>query len=140
VAPLPDALRLQVFERAGHRCEYCRTSRRVIGIPLVIDHILPTTLGGTDAFENLCAACYRCNEFKGAKTHDMDPSAGELVALFNPRLHLWHEHLAWANGGTHIVGLTPTGRATVLALRLNNEYVVESRALWIARQWHPPTD
>jgi hypothetical protein len=45
-----------------------------------------------------------------------------------------------ANGGTHIVGLTPTGRATVLALRLNNDYVVEARVLWIARQWHPPVE
>lgn len=48
------------------------------------------------------------------------------------------DHFAWANGGTHIVGLTPTGRATVLALRLNNDLVVEARILWIARQWHPP--
>lgn len=30
------------------------------------------------------------------------------------------------------------GRATVLALRLNNEYVVESRLLWTAYGWHPP--
>jgi hypothetical protein len=45
-----------------------------------------------------------------------------------------------ANGGMHLVGLTPTGCATVRALRLNNEYVVEARALWIARQWHPPAE
>jgi hypothetical protein len=49
-------------------------------------------------------------------------------------------YFAWANGGTHIVGLTPTGRATVLALRFNNEYVVEARTLWIAKEWHPPSD
>jgi hypothetical protein len=36
--------------------------------------------------------------------------------------------------------LTATGRATVRALRLNNEYVVEARALWMARQWHPPVE
>lgn len=28
--------------------------------------------------------------------------------------------------------------STVLALRLNNDYVVAARVLWIARQWHPP--
>ena len=36
--------------------------------------------------------------------------------------------------------LTTTGRATAVALRLNNEYVVEARTLWIAREWHPPSD
>ncbi len=135
---LPEALRQEVSYRAGHRCEYYLTSRRVIGMPLVVDHIIPRALGGSDALDNLCAACYRCNEYRGAKTHDIDPLTGHLVPIFNPRTQAWHEHLAWANGGTHIVGLTPTGRATVRALRLNNEYVVEARALWIARQWHPP--
>jgi hypothetical protein len=61
-----------------------------------------------------------------------------LAPLFHPRRDVWAEHFAWANGGTHVIGLTPIGRATVLALRMNNEYVVEARRLWIARQWHPP--
>ena len=136
---LPEALRRQVCERAGQRCEYCLTARRVIGMPLVVDHIVPRALGGDDSPANLCAACYRCNEYKGAKTHAGDPAAGAAVPLFNPRTQAWHQHFAWANGGTHIVGLTPSGRATVLALRLNNEYVVEARVLWIARRWHPPS-
>jgi len=109
-------------------------------MPLVIDHVFPRALGGSDDIENLCAACYRCNEYKGVKTHALDPLTGDLVPLFNPRTQLWREHFAWANGGTHIIGLTPTGRATVIALRLNNEYVVEARALWIPREWHPPHD
>ncbi len=37
VAGLSDSVRQQVFARAGHRCEYCLTSRRVIGMPLVVD-------------------------------------------------------------------------------------------------------
>ena len=135
---LPEALRRQVCERAGQRCEYCHTSRRVIGMPLVLDHIVPKALGGANQPGNLCAACYRCNEYKGAKTHETDPTTGTLTPIFNPRTQVWREHFAWANGGTHTVGLTPTGRATVIALRLNNEYVVEARVLWIARRWHPP--
>jgi hypothetical protein len=137
---LPTELRQMVSARANHRCEYCLTSRRVIGMPLVIDHVLPSSLGGSDEPENLCAACYRCNEYKGAKDYGRDPVTGAWVPLFNPRTLVWREHFAWANGGTHIIGLTPTGRATVIALRLNNEYVVEARALWIAREWHPPAD
>jgi hypothetical protein len=54
--------------------------------------------------------------------------------------YFWKKHFAWANGGTHIIGLTPTGRATVVALQMNNEYVVESRQLWIAMNRHPPLD
>ena len=109
-------------------------------MPLVVDHIIPKALGGTDDPSNLCAACYRCNEYKGAKTHDLDPVSGEFVPLFHPRLNLWREPLVWTNGGTHIAGVTATGRATVLALRLNNDHIVEARVLWIARQWHPPVD
>ena len=137
---LPDSLRRVISERAGHRCEYCRTSRRVIGLPLAVDHILPRSRGGSHDAENLCAACYRCNEHKGARTHALDPATGQLVSLFNPRQQEWQEHFAWANGGTHMVGLTPTGRATVIALHMNDDYIVEARALWIARGWHPPED
>lgn len=135
---IPGKVRQQIFAEADHRCEYCRTSRRLIGIALVVDHIIPQSAGGGSERENLAAACYRCNEFKGARTHAIDHVTDELVPLFNPRTQNWHEHFAWANGGTHIVGMTPTGRATVVALRLNNEYVVEARALWISRGWHPP--
>lgn len=137
---LASELRRQVAARAGFRCEYCRTSQRVIGMPLVLDHILPRVAGGSDDLENLCAACYRCNEYKGAKAHAVDPQTGELAPLFNPRTRYWSDHFEWANGGTHIVGLTPTGRATVIALRLNNDYVVEARTAWIARSWHPPEE
>jgi hypothetical protein len=109
-------------------------------MPPTLDHIVPVALGGEHDRNNLAAACYRCNEFKGSKTHALDTASGEVVRLYNPRTQRWHDHFAWANGGSHIIGLTPTGRATVVALRLNNEYLVEARLLWIARDWHPPID
>ncbi len=107
-------------------------------MPLVIDHIIPLSLGGEDELDNLCAACYRCNEYKGARTHARDPETGQFLPIFHPRQDSWDQHFGWVNGGTHVVGLTPTGRATVIALRLNNEYVVESRDIWISFGWHPP--
>lgn len=136
--PLPDLIRQLVFERAQHCCEYCQTQRRLTGMALVVDHIIPQILDGSDDLENLCACCYRCNEFKGARITSRDPLTNELAALFNPRTQRWHEHFRWENGGTHIIGQTPTGRATVLALRLNNDYIVESRSLWITYDLHPP--
>ena len=140
MASISEKIREQVRSEAREKCEYCRTSSRVTGIPLVIDHIIPLSAGGDNERENLAASCYRCNEFKGAKTHGNDPVTGEIVPLFNPSRQRWSEHFIWGNGGTHIVGVTPTGRATAIALRLNNEYVVEARMLWISYDWHPPRD
>ena len=104
-----------------------------------MEHILPRSLQGSDERDNLAASCYRCNEFKGAKTHATDPETGQLAPLFNPRTQIWSDHLAWVNGGTHLIGLTPTGKATVIALRLNNENIVQARAIWIEFGWHPPS-
>ncbi len=136
---IPENLRRQVIEEANYRCEYCKTSSRLTGTPLVIDHILPRSLKGTNKRSNLAASCYRCNEFKGTKTHAFDPETGQLVPLFNPRNQFWADQFTWGNGGTHIIGVKPTGRASVIALRLNNENVVEARAIWIEFGWHPPT-
>ena len=140
MSSISKSLRQQVINEAGYRCEYCRTSSRLIGMPLVMDHILPSSLGGNDERENLAACCYRCNEFKGAKIKANDPVTNESISLFNPRLQGWLDHFQWANGGTHIIGITAIGRATVLALRLNNEDVVQARAIWISLSWHPPND
>jgi 5-methylcytosine-specific restriction endonuclease McrA len=140
MASISETLRQQVSAEAGHCCEYCRTCRRIIGMPLVMDHIIPIAFGGSNERENFAAACYRCNEFKGSKTEGIDPATGMLIPLFNPRSQIWKKHFIWANGGTHIIGLTPTGRATVITLRMNNEYIVGSRNLWVAMNWYPPLD
>lgn len=136
---ISEALRRQIIEEAGHRCEYCKTSSRLIGMPLIMEHVFPKSLGGQDDLSNLAASCYRCNEFKGARTDARDPETGQLVPLFNPRMQTWSDHFTWGNGGTHLLGITSTGRATVISLRLNNENIVEARAIWIEFGWHPPT-
>jgi len=137
---ISELLRRQVIEEASHRCEYCKTSSRLTGMPLIMDHVFPRSLGGNDDRDNLAATCYRCNEFKGAKTGALDPETQELVPLFNPRIELWAQHFVWGNGGTHVMGLTPIGRAMTIALRLNNENVVFARSIWISFGWHPPTE
>jgi hypothetical protein len=80
------------------------------------------------------------NEFKGAKIEAVDPETQMLSPLFNPRTHNWADHFSWANGGTHIMGITPIGRATVIALKLNHDYAVRARSVWIEFGWHPPID
>lgn len=136
---ISERLRQEIIAAADYRCEYCKSSSRLTGTPLVMEHILPRSLGGSDHRENLAASCYRCNEFKGAKTHAVDPITNQLVELFNPRKQSWLEHFSWEDSGILIAGLTNIGRATVIALRLNNENIMEARAFWIEVGWHPPT-
>ena len=133
-------LRRQIEQDAGHRCGYCLSSIRITGTPLDAEHILPVAGGGKTVRENLWLACHRCNRFKSDRTHAPDPLTGELTPLFNPRTQVWDEHFRWSRDGTEILGLTAIGRATVVALQMNNEYVVESRRFWVIAGWHTPLD
>lgn len=135
---IPDTLRRRIAEAAGQRCGYCLTSLRVSGAQMHIDHILPLARGGLSEETNLWLACAWCNSYKGDKTHARDPQTGEIVVLFNPRTQVWTEHFCWSADGTEIIGLTPTGRATVVTLQMNNEFIVPARRNWVMAGWHPP--
>ncbi|MCB0168399.1 MAG: HNH endonuclease [Anaerolineae bacterium] len=137
---IPVEIRRQVAEEARYRCGYCLTAQRIIGRPMVIDHLIPESQGGPTIRENLWLACRRCNEFKGTQTHAVDPHTQKTVSLFNPRQQSWRIHFTWSRDGTEIIGLTATGRATVAALRLNNPEIVAARSLWVQAGWHPPHD
>lgn len=124
-------LRQQIREDSGLRCGYCHTPEAFVGMPLDIDHLMPEALGGTTTPENLWQACSRCNDFKGDRVEARDPVTEQTVALFNPRAQNWTEHFAWSAAGERIVGLTPTGRATIDALRLNNDFIILARRFWV---------
>jgi hypothetical protein len=133
-------LRQQVALDAGHRCGYCLSDELLIGIPLSIEHIIPVAADGPTTRENLWLACRPCNEFKGVQTHAIDPETGETAALFNPRTQDWLAHFAWNDDKTRVIGLTPTGRATVMALQLNRSLLVKARRRWVMAGWHPPQE
>ncbi len=137
---VPPELRRQVTEDARSRCGYCHTSQRIIGEPMVIDHLIPTARGGLTVRENLWLACRRCNEFKGTLIEAIDLQTGLTVPLFNPRTQSWSVHFTWSPAGTEIIGLTASGRATIVALRLNNPEIVAARTLWVQVGWHPPKE
>jgi hypothetical protein len=137
---IPTDLRSRIAETARHRCGYCLTSQLISGAQMHLDHIIPRAQGGSSAEENLWLACAWCNSYKGSKSFAIDPETGTEVHLFNPRRQVWSEHFRWSNEGTSIIGTTATGRATVEALRLNNEYIVPARRQWILAGWHPPQD
>ena len=137
---ISGAIRTQLRIEARDRCGYCQTQQALAYGSLEVDHIIPVTAGGTDNPENLWLACRPCNQYKGVQTIGRDPQNGEPVHLFNPRLDAWSVHFAWSQEGTHVMGKTPCGRATVAALNLNNPFAVETRRHWVRAGWHPPQD
>lgn len=139
-AYIPVELRQQVRADADGRCGYCQTLEVLIGMPLECEHLHPEAHGGLTARENLWLACTRCNAFKGDRIDAVDPETGETVPLFNPRTQIWMEHFAWSPDGTLIVGRTPIGRATAIALRLNNEHIIVARGFWVEAGWWPPDE
>lgn len=139
-AYISNTLRQRVATQARHRCGYCLTSEAIVGTPMEIDHIIPQSLGGPTEEENLWLACSLCNDHKSDRIAALDPLTGAIVRLFDPRHQVWGEHFAWTIEGDQLIGLTPTGRATIAALHLNRPSLVKARQAWVAVGWHPPTD
>ncbi|MCA9238075.1 MAG: HNH endonuclease [Planctomycetales bacterium] len=114
-----EAVREHVRQRAGLRCEYCQLAEEYSPVArLQIEHIRPRKHGGDDSLENLALACIDCNLRKGPNLSGIDPNAGSVVELFNPRQQVWSDHFAW--DGPQVLGVTAVGRATIAVLGLNS--------------------
>jgi hypothetical protein len=50
------------------------------------------------------------------------------VLLFHPRTDKWTDHFKFQDA--EIVGLTPTGRATLRLLKFNDRYRIKLREAW----------
>jgi len=133
-------LRQFVAENSRYRCCYCLTQEEIVGTYFTVDHIIPEALGGQTTLENLCLACWDCNLIKQKRISGIDAMTNEMIALFHPNRQHWHAHFAWQQEGCLIIGLTPTGRATIETLRLNRPVLVQARKRWIQAGWHPPQD
>ena len=131
-----------VRERAQRCCEYCHADERWQFIRFTIDHVLPQSAGGSDEDDNLALACRNCNERRGNRIEGRDPETDEVIPLFNPRRERWADHFAWDADRLRIVGRTPTGRATVALLDLNDDRhagaVVRIRQRDVTDGYHPP--
>lgn len=129
-----------VTERAYGCCEYCHSQARFATQSFSIDHIIPKSQGGTTNLDNLALSCQGCNNHKYNKIQGLDPNSGELVLLFHPRQQNWSDHFTWSNDFTEIIGLTPTGCATIAVLQLNRVGLVNLRRVLYAINEHPPTN
>ncbi|MEO8877599.1 MAG: HNH endonuclease [Polyangiaceae bacterium] len=58
--------RINVFARDAFCCQYCGERKEMSA--LSFDHVIPRVRGGKTAWENIVAACYRCNIRKGSRT------------------------------------------------------------------------
>lgn len=135
---IPEAVKAQVRANAGNRCGYCLSPQHLVLGTLEIEHLVPSSKGGSSNLENLWLACSLCNNYKASQTEGRDPLTGQLVRLFNPRQQVWQDHFRWSSDQVNILGLTPIGRATVICLQLNNLVAVTVRTHWVAAGWHPP--
>jgi len=69
--------RRNVLHRDNYTCQYCGERRH----DLTIDHIQPRSRGGIDTWENVVAACLKCNVKKGDRT----PKEANMHLLTTPR-------------------------------------------------------
>ena len=132
-----EAVRTQVVRQAGNVCEYCRYPEAFHSGRFAVDHIFPRIKGGTDDLDNLALACRSCNERKQDATHAPDPATETLVPLFHPRRDKWQEHFTWSGDFLLMIGLTATGRATIVRLQTNHSGVVRQRDVLHQLGLHP---
>ncbi len=78
-----------VFLRDKGKCQYC-LSKLTLAMA-TIDHIVPKSRGGQNAWENVVLACGKCNQKKGPRlprearmtlhTKPSPPAIGELIYI-----------------------------------------------------------
>lgn len=115
-------MRDRVRKRAKFACEYCGVTETNAGGLLTIDHIIPSSKGGLDTYENLAYCCYQCNQFKS----DYLPEEPSDIPLWNPRIEPASAHFVEvADGILH--SFTKVGEFSIKRLRLNRKALVEHR-------------
>ena len=83
----PPLCNRTLFRRDDHRCLYC--GNRSTRSQLTRDHVLPASRGGTNKWENVVAACKRCNWQKDNKTPE-EAGMPLLAVPFRPNPFEWH--------------------------------------------------
>lgn len=128
---MDSATREAVRRRAENRCEYWLLDQEHSRLAHHIEHIVAQQHGGGDTLDNLALACNRCNRHKGPNLTGIDQVSGNVVRLFDPRRDQWAAHFSFR--GARIEGITPTGRATVQVLSMNNSRRLELRSRLLTR-------
>ena len=135
---ITNDLKRHVYKRAKACCEYCLSQARYSTQSFSVDHIIPISKGGDCSLDNLALSCQGCNSHKYNKIIAIDPLTYTDVPIFNPRINKWIDHFHWSYDYTVILGITKIGRATVEALKLNRNGLINLRKLLFKEGEHPP--
>jgi len=97
--------RRNVLHRDNYTCQYCGARRH----DLTIDHVVPRSRGGGDTWDNVVAACLRCNVEKGDRTpaesrmqlqkkpwRPFSPVYFEITKHGDSDQYQWHKYIAWS--------------------------------------------
>lgn len=71
--------RKNLFWRDNYTCQYCK--KKFCKNDLTIDHVTPKSAGGPKTWENIVAACRKCNQKKGSKL----PKDAGMIPLRRPQ-------------------------------------------------------
>jgi len=134
---IPVLLRQHILALEQGRCAYCQSPEALMGVTFEIEHILPLSAGGETVLTNLCLSCPTCNRYKSTRLTAHDPENNAEVPLFHPRQQAWPANFAWNVDATEVLGLTPTGRATIIALHINRPVMLQLRRYWSVLNLHP---
>lgn len=104
-------VRYEVLRRDGHACRYC--GAMAPDVRLVVDHVMPVALGGTDEPSNLATACFDCNAGKASVAPD-SPIVEDVAS----------DALRWSRA----IGVAQ--ERMVSSLRQDNEIVRDWLAEW----------
>ncbi|PCK07034.1 MAG: hypothetical protein COA42_16360 [Alteromonadaceae bacterium] len=72
-----------LFRRDNYRCMYC--GQQYGHVNLTRDHVMPRSRRGKDTWENVVAACRRCNHFKADRTPE-EAGMALLAVPFRPNI------------------------------------------------------
>jgi 5-methylcytosine-specific restriction endonuclease McrA len=83
-----------IYERDNFTCQYCgldasKKFETWWSVNLTIDHIQPSSQGGTDDDANLVVACRACNSYKGSASCLSLDDARKVVAERRARAERW---------------------------------------------------
>lgn len=83
-------LRYEILRRDNHACRYCGATAPAV--KLNVDHVIPTSLGGSDKPENLVTSCADCNGGKTSSMPNAMPVADVDQETFRRAGELKQEH------------------------------------------------
>lgn len=79
--------RENIYVRDRYKCQYC--GRKMAACDLTYDHVIPKSMGGRTAWENIVTCCLPCNKKKGGRT----PAQARMRLIREAKRPSWHPML-----------------------------------------------